>query len=119
MTRRISRTPALLGTREQEAFVRALERYPDLQKNVEILTGRPISEMSFQEKVAACSDYAEMGAGAAALAAAGRAVNEVNRLAGAVLDEEATAEKLRRAEQREAELAEENAQLRNRLGDSA
>jgi hypothetical protein len=114
-SRRISRTPALMSMREQREFLDALKNSPQLVKNVETLLELDLSSMTDQQKIQALDRYYEAGAGAAVLAAAARAINDVNRLAGAARDEEATADKLRRAEQHIADLETEIAQLRDQL----
>ena len=72
MTRRHSRTPAVLTHDQQVALVRAADNDPGVRSVIETLLGKSWESMTFQQKVAAGCEYEEVGYALGAYAGAAR-----------------------------------------------
>lgn len=110
-TRRISRgTPAMLTKDEQERYVRFLDEHPECSSAVETLTGRALTALTYQEKVAAVAEVLEAGRASAALAVAFRAQRDLQNLAADARGEVSLADRLVLVEQERDRLREQLAE---------
>lgn len=115
--RRINRSsPALLTVREQETFIREVERRPAVLKGLETLLGVTWDELNFQQKVQAAQDYQESGKGAAVMAQVARAWMDLEQLGQAANGNLSLADELTRAQEQIEQLQTENDALRQRDG---
>jgi uncharacterized coiled-coil protein SlyX len=98
----------MLTVAEQEQFVRLLDNSTaEFRQSVETIMGVKLDGLTFGERLSAISNYLEQGRNAAALAQAGRAVRDVERLAQETRGEIALSDKLAIAEARIEQLSEQ------------
>lgn len=99
MSRRLSRgTPAMLSIDEQETFIKALDASPSLARQVETIIGQKLDALTYQQKVAAVSQYQEVGRALAAFNAAARSQRDTHNLAADIRGEVALADRVAQLE---------------------
>lgn len=117
--RRHSRTPQVLTREQQETYVQTAQANPRIREQLERILGKSTTTMSFQEIVRGVHDIQERGYVEGSLAGA---INGSMDLARALDRRDLgieTHDRLIMLEQQNADLREENTQLRQRLDSSS
>lgn len=110
--RRLSHwSPYAMSAGDQEEYLRLLADNPTLMAAVERLTGKPLRDLSIQQRVAAVHDYQSMAMGNAVIAQAARVEQDIYALAQEKANELALTDQLALAQSRIETLQEENARL--------
>jgi hypothetical protein len=77
--RRISRgTPLMLTTHQQRAWIATVDDDPEMQRTLSELIGKPWADMGEGHRILAIEAYLEKGYGAAAMAGASRAIDDLH-----------------------------------------
>lgn len=115
-TRRMSRgAPATLTAAEQRAWLEALEQDPELMSALEAHTGKPLAQMTGQEKLVVLKRHQEAGFALLAMNSATRARRDALALAGQIRGDEDVSAQLDAALRREEEARMENERLREHV----